>query len=94
MRINSLAQKSVRVWRRARHVGKQVDRGIHNAAYLYSNAIQPGLWAAGVDTRNIDRSSSRNYGHYNKMQENLRDGISVVDGIAANLRGGTFTYNT
>ena len=73
-------------------MGHQIDRGMHNAAYLYSHGIQPGLWAAGVDTREIDQKLSANYRHYNKLQENMRDGIEVMDGIAAHIRGGTFSY--
>ena len=86
-----VGERAAYMWRRARHVGQSIDRAIHNGAYLYS-AIRPGLWAAGLDTRNVDRTLSKNYGHYNEMQERLSDGIQVVDGIAANLRGGNFTY--
>ena len=92
MRVGAFAHRAAHVWRRARHVGRSIDRAIHNGAYLYS-AIRPGLLAAGVDTRSVDRTLSKNYGHYNKMQESLSDGIQVVDGIAANLRGGNFTYS-
>ena len=92
MRVASLAHRGAHLWRRAGHMGKQLDRGIHNAAYLRLHAIQPGLWAAGVDTRHMDQKLNTNYGHYNKLPENMRNGIEVMDGIAAHLRGGTFSY--
>ena len=87
-----VGERAAYMWRRARHVGRSIDRAIHNGAYLYS-AIRPGLWAAGVDMRRVDSVLSKNYGHYNQMQERLSDGVQVVDGIAANLRGGNFTYS-
>ena len=79
------------MWNRARHVGSELDRHINTAAYLYGAAIQPGLGAAGVDTRHADRHLKMGYDLYNRYAENVRDGVDVMDGIAANLRG-NFSY--
>ncbi len=81
----------MRMWRTARHVGSELDRHISTAAYMYSHAIQPGLRAAGVDTRYTDKQLKTGYDLYNRYAENVRDGVDVVDGIAANLRG-NFVY--
>ena len=54
--------------------------------------IQPGLRAAGVDTREVDKHLMTGYGHYNKLRENINDGIEVIDNVAAHVRGGTYQY--
>ena len=79
-------------WHTARHFGKELDRHVHGAARLYASAIQPGLRAAGVDTREVDRNLSKGYGLYNQMMDNMEAGIRVGDGVAAHLRGGNFVY--
>ena len=82
----------MQMWHTARHVGSELDRHIQTAAYLYGRAIQPGLRAAGVDTREVDKNLMTGYGHYSKLRENLNDGIQVIDGVAAHVRGGTYQY--
>jgi hypothetical protein len=32
------------------------------------------------------------YDHYNMYSDATQSGVNVVDGIAANLRGGSFSY--
>ncbi len=81
----------MRMWRTARHVGSELDRHINTAAYLYGAAIQPGLRAAGVDTRHADKHLKTGYELYNRYAENVRDGVDVMDGIAGHLRG-NFMY--
>ena len=82
----------MQLWHTARHVGSELDRHIQTAAYLYGRAIQPGLRAAGVDTREVDKHLITGYGHYSKLRENLNDGVQVIDGVAHHLRGGTYQY--
>ncbi len=81
----------MRMWRTARHVGSELDRHINTAAYIYGAAIQPGLRAAGVDTRHADKHLKQSYDLYSRYAENVRDGVNVMEGIAANLRG-NFVY--
>ena len=82
----------MQMWHTARHVGSELDRHIQTAAYLYGRAIQPGLRAAGVDTREVDKHLMKGYGHYTKLQENLNDGVQIVDGVMHHMRGGTYQY--
>ena len=77
----------MRMWRTARHVGSELDRHINTAAYLYGAAIQPGLHAAGIDTRSADKHLKTGYDLYSRYANNVRDGVDVVDGIAGHLRG-------
>ncbi len=88
---HNVRHHGMRMWRTARHVGAELDRHISTAVYMYSHAFQPGLRAAGVDTRQADRHLKQNYDLYNRYAENVRDGVDVMDGIAANLRG-NFVY--
>ena len=82
----------MQIWRTARHVGSEFDRHIQSAAYIYGRAIQPGLRAAGIDTREVDKHLITSYGLYNKLRESLNDGVQVVDGVMAHVRGGTYQY--
>jgi len=82
----------MQLWHTARHVGSELDRHIQTAAYLYGRAIQPGLRAAGIDTRAADQHLLTGYSHYSKLRENLNDGIGVIDNVAAHIRGGTYQY--
>ena len=77
----------MRMWRTARHVGSELDRHINTAAYLYGAAIQPGLRAAGVDTRQADKHLKTGFDLYSRYADNVQDGVRVMDGITANLRG-------
>ena len=83
---HNIRHHGARMWNRARHVGSELDRHIHTAAHIYGAAIQPGLRLAGVDTRGADRHLRRSYDLYNRYAANVRDGVDVVDGIAAHLR--------
>ena len=87
-----LKHTSMQMWRTARHVGSELDRGVEQAAFLYGHAIQPVLRAAGVDTRDVDKKLMTGYGNYSKLRENLNDGVQVLDQIGAHLRGGKFQY--
>ena len=88
---HNVRHHGMRMWRTARHVGSELDRHINTAAYLYAAAIQPGLRAAGVDTRHADKHLKQSYDLYNRYRENVQDGVDVMDGVAANLRG-NFMY--
>ena len=76
------------LWAKAKHVGRQVDHGIHVAARLYATAIQPGLRAAGVDTGAADKQLKAAYDHYGLLREQSQAGIRVADGVAAHVRSG------
>ena len=76
------------LWAKARHVGRQLDHHIHFAARLYATAIQPGLRAAGVDTRGADRQLKAAYDHYDLLSQQSQAGLRVADGIAAHVRAG------
>ena len=88
---HNVRHHGMRMWRTARHVGSELDRHINTAAYLYGRAVQPGLRAAGYDTSSADKHLKTGYDLYNRYAENVRDGVDVMDGIAANLRG-NFAY--
>ena len=77
-----------RVYHQARHVGRQLDRHVQFAARLYATAIQPGLRAAGVDTRGADRTLKAAHDHYGMLKEQTQAGIRVADGVAAHVRAG------
>ena len=68
------------------------DHAVHNAARLYSHAIQPGLRQAGIDTREADMFLKNSYDHYSLYSNAINSGINVADGVAAHLRGGSFSY--
>ena len=82
----------VHMYKRAVHYGSMVDRGVRTAAAMYARAIQPALVDAGVDARKADKLLKGGYDHYNMYADNISRGINVVDNIAANLRGGSFSY--
>ena len=85
-----LRHQGVHLWHTARHYGRELDRHVHTAARLYA-AIQPGLRGV-LDTREVDKHLSTGYGMYNQLKANMEDGIQVVDGVAAHLRGGAHSY--
>ena len=68
------------------------DHAVHNAAHLYSHAIQPGLRQAGIDTREADQYLKNSYDHYSLYSNAINSGVNAADGIAASLRGGSFSY--
>ena len=90
--FNRLARHGMRMYQTARHYGSMADRGIRTAAYLYGQAIQPALRDAGVHTPKADSLLKNSYDHYNMYANAIQSGINVVDGVAANLRGGSFSY--
>ena len=80
------------MYHRAKHYGTMADRGIQTAAYLYGQAIQPALRNASVNTQKLDSLLKTSYDHYNMCANAIQSGINVVDVVAANLRGGSFSY--
>ena len=90
--VHRAIRHGMRMYKRAVHVGSMVDRGVRTAAAVYARAIQPALVDAGVDTRKADKVLKSGYDHYNMYADNIQRGINVVDNIAANLRGGSFSY--
>ena len=93
--MRHLASKAVRhgvqLYRTMRHHASVWDGRIQAAAHLYS-AVSPVLRMHGLDTRQLDRTLKAGYDHYESYAQNARDGVQVMDGIAANLRGG-YSYN-
>ena len=87
-----MARHGMRMYQKARHYGTIADRGIRTAAYLYGHAIQPALRDAGINTSKADGMLKNSYDHYNMYSNAIQSGINVVDGVAANLRGGSFSY--
>ena len=90
--MSRIARHGMRMYHKARHYGTMADRGIRTAAYLYGHAIQPALRDAGVNTSKADSLLKNSYDHYNLYANTIQLGINVVDGVAANLRGGSFSY--
>ena len=85
--VNKAVRHGVQLYRTMRHHASVWDGRIQAAAHLYS-AVSPVLRMHGLDTRHLDRSLKAGYDHYETYAQNARDGVQVMDGIAANLRGG------
>ena len=90
--MNRMARHGMRMFNKARHYGTMADRGIRTAAHIYGQAIQPALRDAGINTSRADGMLKNSYDHYNLYANAIQSGINVVDGVAANLRGGSFSY--
>ena len=90
--LNRIARHGMKMYHTARHYKTMADHAVHNAARLYSHAIQPGLRQAGIDTREADMFLKNSYDHYSMYSNAINSGINVADGVAANLRGGSFSY--
>ena len=90
--VHRAIRHGVHMYKKAVHYGSMVDRGVRTVAAIYARAIQPALVDAGVDTRKADKVLKSGYDHYNMYADNIQRGINVVDSIAANLRGGSFSY--
>ena len=82
----------MRMYQTAKHCGSMADRGIRTAAHIYGQAIQPALRDAGINTSRADGMLKNSYDHYTLYANAIQSGINVVDGVAANLRGGSFSY--
>ena len=85
--VNKAVRHGVQLYRTMRHHASVWDGRIQAAAHLYS-AVSPVLRMHGLDTRQLDRNLKAGYDHYESYAQNARDGVQVMDGIAANLRGG------
>ena len=90
--LNRLARHGMKMYHTARHYKAMADHAVHNAAHLYSHAIQPGLRQAGIDTKGADTFLKNSYDHYSLYSNAINSGIDVAHGISANLRGGSFSY--
>ena len=90
--LNRIARHGMQIYQKAKHYGSMADRGIRTAAYIYGQAIQPALKDAGVNTQKADKFLKSGYDHYNLYSDAINSGVNVVDGIVANLRGGSFSY--
>ena len=84
---NKAVRHGIQLYRNMRHHASVWDGRIQAAAHLYS-AVSPVLRMHGLDTRQLDRTLKAGYDHYESYAQNARDGVQVMDGIAANLRGG------
>ena len=82
----------MQMYQKVRHYGTIAHRGIRTAAYIYGQAIQPALRDAGVNARKADSLLKNSSDHYNMYANAVQSGINVVDGAAANLRGGSLSY--
>ena len=85
--VNKAVRHGVQLYRSMRHHASVWDGRIQAAAHLYS-AVSPVLRMHGLDTRQLDRTLKAGYHHYESYAQNARDGIQVLDGVAAHLRGG------
>ena len=90
--LNRMARHGMQMYQKVRHYGTIADRGIRTAAYIYGQAIQPALRDAGINTSRADTVLKNSYDHYNMYSDAINSGVNVVEGIAANLRGGSFSY--
>ena len=70
-----------------RHHASVWDGRIQTAAHIYSS-VSPVLRMHGIDTRQLDKTLKASYDHYELYARQARDGVQVMDGIAANLRSG------
>ena len=89
--VNKAVRHGVQLYRTMRHHASVWDGRIQAAAHIYS-AVSPALRMHGLDTRQLDRSLKAGYDHYESYAQNARNGIQVMDGIAAHLRGG-YSYS-
>ena len=87
--LHAFAEKArhhgVHAWRTARHYGRIADRYISGAAQLYGTAIQPGLRAAGVDTRELDANLMSMHQAYKKVSTSAKDGLKLGDEVASHF---------
>ena len=90
--FNRLARDGMRMYQTASHYGSMADRSIRTAAYLYRQAIPRALRDGGVNTQKADRFMKNIYDHYELYSNAVQSEINIVDGVAANLRGGSFSY--
>ncbi len=84
--VHGAHRDAVRMWTSARHYGRIVDRYVQGAAHIYGSAIQPGLRAAGVDTRDVDSTLLKSYDNYSQFKSNIDSGVRLGDNMAAHLR--------
>ena len=89
---NRMVRHGMRMYQTARHYGSMADRGIRTAAHIYGQAIQPALRDACYNAQKADRLMKNSCDHYNLCSDAISSGVNVVDGIPANLRGGSFSY--
>ena len=90
--LNRLTRHGMQFYHKATHYGTMVDRRIRAAAQIYGQAIQPAVRDAGINTRDADKFLKSSFDHYNLYSNAIQSGVNVVDGVAANLRGGSFSY--
>ena len=90
--LNRIARHGMQIYQKAKHYGSIADRGIRTAAYIYGQAIQPALKDAGLNAQKANKYLKNGYDHYNFYSDAINSGVNVVDGIAAILRGGSFSY--
>ena len=81
-----------RVYHHARHLATGLDSVISTSARVYGGVLQPMLKAQGYDTSDLDRHLLKSHAAYNQLKDHVEKGHRVVQGVAANLRGGEFKY--
>ena len=52
---------------------------------MYGTAIQPGLRAAGVDTRELDANLMSMHQAYKKVSSSAKDGLKLGDEFASHF---------
>ena len=76
----------------ARHLARGIDSAVATSARVYGGLIQPVLRSQGYDTKELDRNLLKTHSLYNDLKDHVTKGHRVVEGVAANLRGGDFKY--
>ena len=85
--VNKAVRHGVQLYRTMRHHASVWDGRVQAAARIYT-AVSPVLRMHGEEARQLDRTLKAGYDHYESYARNVRDGIQVLDGIAAHTRGG------
>ena len=91
--VKDVRDHGARAYHKARHVARGLDNVIATSARVYGGVIQPILRSQGVDTRELDRHLLTSHAAYNQLKDHVEKGHRVVEGVAANLRGGDFKYS-
>lgn len=82
-----------RAYNTARHLARGLDTAVSTGARVYGGIVQPLLRAQGYDTSDLDRNLLKTHSLYNQLKDHVEKGHRVVEGVAANIRGGDFKYS-
>ena len=90
---NAARHHGTRAYHTARHVARGIDSVVSTGARVYGGVVQPILRSQGYDTSDLDRHLLKTHSTYNQLKDHVEKGHRVVEGVAANLRGGDFKYS-